>query len=147
VNGQFVEDAEMRVAFWNFVEQDDYLRTHKGEYAEPYSGRAPWLHRLDLRVAEDFEVKVFGTKQKFQASLDIINFTNMLNSYWGIPKNAAASNYGKILKYEGVDTSNTPVFSMYKDSNGNYPTKTYDTLWDYTGQCWSMQIGLKYFFN
>ena len=145
VKGQFVEDAEMRAAFWNFVEQDDYLRTHKGEYAEPYSGRAPWLHRLDLRVAEDFEMKLFGAKHKFQASLDIINFTNMLDSYWGIPKNDAGCNSGRILTYEGVDSQNNPVFSMYK-VNGKYPTKTYDTLWNYNN-CWSLQIGLKYFFN
>ena len=143
----FIEDKEMRAAFWSFVEQDDYLRNHKGEYAQPYSGRAPWLHRVDLRVAEDFEVKVFGTKQKLQASLDIINFTNMLNSHWGVAKNDECSNYGRILKYEGVDTSNNPVFSMWKDGNGKYPTKTYDTIWNYASQCWSLQFGLKYFFN
>ncbi|MBR1448391.1 MAG: TonB-dependent receptor [Prevotella sp.] len=141
---KFKTEAD-RVAFWQFVEQDDYLRTHKGQYAEAYCGRAPWLHRFDLRVAEDFEVKVAGTKQKFQASLDILNFGNLLNSHWGIPKNDAVSNYGKILKYEGVDAQNTPIFSMYK-VNGKYPTKTYDTVMSYSN-CWSMQIGLKYFFN
>lgn len=135
-----------RIAFWNFVEQDSYLKNHKGEYAEAYRGRAPWLHRIDLRVAEDFEIKVLGTKQKFQASVDIINFGNMLKSSWGVPKNAAACNYGRILKYEGVDSQNTPIFSMYRDSNGQYPTKSYDTLYDYSN-CWSLQIGLKYFFN
>ena len=137
---------EDRVAFWNFVEQDDYLKNHKGEYAEAYCGRAPWLHRFDLRVAEDFEMKVFGTKQKFQVSVDIINFGNMLNSKWGVPKSAEACNYGKILRYEGMDSTNTPYFSMCKDSNGKYYTKTYDTVYSYS-HCWSLQIGFKYFFN
>ena len=137
---------EDRVAFWNFVEQDDYLKNHKGEYAEPYSGRAPWLHRVDLRVAEDFEMKVFGTKQKFQVSLDIINFGNMLNSKWGVPKTDEVCNYGRILKYEGVDAQNTPIFSMNTNSNGKYYSNTYGTSMSYSN-CWSLQVGFKYFFN
>ena len=32
---------EDRDAFWAFVEQDDYLSKHKGEYAEAYSNYAP----------------------------------------------------------------------------------------------------------
>ena len=90
-------------------------------------------------------MKVFGTKQKFQASLDIINFGNLLNSSWGVSKTNQACNYGQILKYEGVDAQNNPIFSMNK-VNGKYPTQTYETSKDY-GNCWKMQIGLKYFFN
>jgi hypothetical protein len=69
----------------------------------------------------------------------------MLNSKWGVNKNMAASNYGKVLKYEGKDANNVPSFSMVKVS-GEYPTKTYDTYLNY-GQCWSLQIGLRYIFN
>ena len=138
---QFKTEAD-RVAFWQFVEQDDYLRTHKGQYAEPYSGRAPWLHRVDLRLAEDFSIRIGKTTQKFQASVDIINFGNMLNSSWGIPKNADGSNNGRILKYEGTDAQMRPIFSMYDKSVKN----TYDTYMSYSN-CWSLQVGLKYFFN
>jgi len=62
----------------------------------------------------------------------------------------ASSNYGNILKYEGVDGSNVPSFSMVKikDSEGNsvYPTQSYTTYMNY-GQCWLLQIGVRYFFN
>ncbi len=141
---QFKTEAD-RIAFWRFVEQDDYLNSHRGEYAEAYAARAPWLHRFDIRIAQDFQVKVGATKHKLQLTADIINFGNMLNSKWGIPQNAQISNYGKILKYEGVDDSNRPVFSMYK-VNGEYPTKTYDTNMSYSN-CWKLQLGIKYFFN
>ena len=139
------KSEEDRVAFWRFVDQDDYLSAHKGEYAEAYAARAPWLHRIDLHLAEDFQVKVGKTKHKLQASLDLINLGNLLNSHWGIPKNAQVCNYGQILKYEGVDGQNTPIFSMNK-VNGKYPTKTFDTNKSYSN-CWKMQVGLKYFFN
>jgi hypothetical protein len=135
---------EDRAAFWKFVEQDDYLRTHKGEYAEAYMGRSPWNHSIDLRLAEDFSFRVGKTIQKFQASVDVINFGNLLNSHWGVPKiNTACA--GRILKYEGRDAMNRPVYSVPKFA-GSYPTQTYESSMSY-GNCWSLQIGLKYFFN
>lgn len=141
---KFKTEAD-RVAFWKFVDQDKYLSSHKGQYAEPYAGRAPWIHRVDLRLSEDFAVRVGKTVQKFQASVDVINLGNLINSHWGIPKTNSVSNYGKILTYEGKDAENNPIFSMYK-VNGKYPTKTYDTYYSYSN-CWSLQVGLKYFFN
>jgi hypothetical protein len=141
---QFKTEAD-RIAFWKFVEQDSYLNSHRGEYAEAYAARSPWIHRVDVRIAQDFQIKVGATKHKLQLSADIINLGNMLNSHWGIPKNAQVSNYGKILKYEGVDDANRPVFSMYK-VNGAYPTKSYDTNMSYSN-CWKVQVGVKYFFN
>jgi len=130
-----------RVAFWNFVEQDDYLRTHKGQYAEAYGGRAPWLHRIDLHVAEDFQLRIGKTKHKIQISCDIINLGNMLNSHWGIPRSNSISNSGKILTLDHVDAQNRPVYTMQKNL-----TKTYDSVKAYSN-CWSLQIGAKYFFN
>ncbi|GHV21126.1 cell envelope biogenesis protein OmpA [Clostridia bacterium] len=132
-------------AFFAFMEQDSYLKKHKGEYAEAYSSRAPWVNKFDLRILQDFYVKVGKTKHAFQLSLDALNVGNMLNSEWGVNKNMAASNYGKVLKYDGKDANNVPSFSMVKVS-GEYPTKTYDTYLNY-GQCWSLQVGFRYIFN
>jgi hypothetical protein len=132
-------------AFFAFMEQDSYLKKHKGEYAEAYSSRAPWVHKFDLRILQDFKVKIGKTKHAFQLSFDVLNVGNMLNSEWGVNKNMAASNYGKVLKYDGKDANNVPSFSMVKVS-GEYPTKTYDTYLNY-GQCWSLQVGLRYIFN
>ena len=119
---------EDRVAFWKFVEQDSYLKNHKGQYAEAYAARAPWVHRFDFRLLEDFEFKIGKTKHCFQLSFDIMNVGNLINSKWGISKTNTVSNSNRILKYEGVKSATdlTPVFSMYK-VNGEYPTKTYDT--------------------
>ena len=141
---KFKTDAD-RQAFWNFVEQDNYLKNHKGEYAEAYAARTPWVHQFDLRIAEDFMFKIGSTQHKFQLSFDFINIGNMFNSKWGIPKNAQPSNYNKILKFEGTDADKTPIFSMYK-VNKAYPTQTYDTNMSYAN-CWKLQLGLKYFFN
>lgn len=69
---QFVSEAD-RNAFWNFVEQDKYLSRHKGQYAEAYGGRAPWVHRFDFRIAQDFSIKAGNTTNTLQISLDFMN--------------------------------------------------------------------------
>lgn len=120
---KFKNEAD-RTAFWNFVDQDSYLKNHKGEYAEAYAARAPWVHRFDLRITEDFSFKAGKTEHHFQLSLDFMNIGNMINSKWGVMKNASSSNGCRILKYEGMDDNKTPIFSMYK-INGEYPTETY----------------------
>ncbi|MBN2666591.1 MAG: TonB-dependent receptor [Bacteroidales bacterium] len=132
-------------AFFEFIEQDRYLSKHKGEYAEAYAARAPWVNRIDLRFVQDFSVKAGNTRNTLQLSIDVLNAGNLINSKWGVYKNMAASNYGAILKYEGRDESNIPTYSMVK-VNDAYPTKTYDTYLN-INQCWMLQVGLRYLFN
>lgn len=131
-------------AFFKFLEQDNYLSKHKGEYAEAYSARAPWVNRFDLRVAREYYFNVAGQRNTLQFSLDVLNFGNLLNNEWGVYKTNALSNSGKILRYEGKDASNVPSFSMVK-VNGEYPTETYSPLYNYS-QVWQLQIGVRYIF-
>ena len=135
-----------RVDFWRFVAQDSYLKNHKGEYAEAYSARAPWVHRFDFRWAHDFTLNIGNTKHLLQLSADIENVGNLINSNWGVVKNMNAINKGAILKYEGKNEANQPTFSLYRDKAGNAPTKTweYDRNWN---QAWRIQFGVKYYFN
>ena len=123
------------------------MKNHKGQYAEAYAARAPWVHRFDFRLLEDFEFKIGKTKHCFQLSFDIMNVCNLINSKWCNSKTNTVSNSNRILKYEGVKSATdlTPVFSMYK-VNGEYPTKTYDTYQNYS-ECWKLQVGIRYVFN
>ena len=133
-------------AFFTFMEQDSYLKKHKGEYAESYAARPPFVHKFDLRFLQDFGIKAGKTRNTLQFSLDILNVGNLLKSTWGVNKNMAPSNYGRILTYvKDPENPTVPTYSMIK-VNGAYPTKTYEPYLHY-GQCWSMQIGLRYIFN
>lgn len=142
---KFVNDAD-RQAFWAFVNQDRYLRNHKGEYAEAYAARAPWVHRFDFRIAQDFKMKFGKTTNTLQVSLDFLNIGNLFNSAWGVTKSNRVSNSGRILKYEGMDANKTPMFSMYRDGEGNAPTETFSLNRNYD-ECWKFQIGVRYLFN
>ncbi len=139
----FTDEAD-RQLFWNFVNQDKYLRSHKGEYAEPYSARAPFVHRFDFRWAHDFDVKVGNTMHKLQLSADIMNVGNLFNSKWGVEKDMSSCFDGAFLSVDKVENG-VPYFSMRK-SGGVAATQTWDFDHNYD-QCWKLQIGVKYYFN
>ncbi len=66
----FVSEGD-RDRFWDYVENDRYLSKHKGKYAEAYSVYSPWVHRVDLRYAHDFKIKIAGSTNTLQ-----LNFTS-----------------------------------------------------------------------
>ncbi len=145
----FVTEQD-RDAFWTFLEQDGYLSRNKGRYAEAYAASAPFLHRIDLRVAKDFSFTIGGIPQDIEVSVSVDNFANMLNSSWGVTRLAygqsEATGFISPLKYEGVDEAGVPRFSMNK-VDGKYPTQTYTGYYKNTSQCWLVLLGIKYIFN
>jgi len=141
--------AQQADALWSFIEQDSYLSKNKGKYAEAYSAKMPWVNRFDLKVAQDFKVKVGNSLNTLQISLDILNFGNLLNNSWGVTQTSSPSNYGKILKYESVDATNTPIYSMYYttvEGQKVLPTKSF-SVYNNQSNCWQLQLGIRYIFN
>ncbi len=142
---KFSSEAD-RIAFWQFVDQDDYLKNHRGEYADAYGARAPWVHTFDFKYAHDFDVKIGSTKHKLQLIANIENIGNLLNSKWGVAKQIpGTSNYQfKLLSVANaadVKKGAEPIFRMNTDLT---------STWDYNhsyGQCWRLQLGVKYYFN
>lgn len=140
------ENAEASAAAYDaFVAQDRYLRNHKGQYAEAYAARAPWVNRFDFRWAHNFKFKTGSQEHNFQLSVDALNIGNMFNSTWGVYQNSAPSMNTRILNYEGPNANNEPTFTLVK-SGSNYVSKSYDYVVDAV-QCWQIQFGLRYFFN
>ena len=146
---QFISDADKN-AFWAFLEQDKYMSSHKGQYAEAYAAAAPWCHRFDARIAEDFSFNIGKTKHNFQLSVSIDNIGNLINSSWGVHRwscyTTSSGTYSNaVLKLDHVDGS-TPVYSMNK-VDGAYPTETWNKYSKSPSECWQILFGLKYFFN
>jgi hypothetical protein len=145
--------AEQADAFWAFVNQDSYLSKHKGEYAEAYSAKMPWVNRFDLKIAQDFKIKVGNSYNTLQVSLDVLNLGNLLNDAWGVTQHAAPSNFGKVLKYEGVDSNNKPIYSMYftektvDDTKIKIPASQTFSNYNNSSNAWQLQLGVRYFFN
>jgi hypothetical protein len=79
--------AAEQAAAWNaYIEQDPYLRKHRGEYAQRGAVFLPLVHRMDLSLAQDFFLNLGGRRHAFQFRADVLNFGNLLNSDWGVGK-------------------------------------------------------------
>lgn len=132
-------------AFFNFMEQDRYLKNNKGKYAEAYAARAPWVHKFDLRLLREYYFNIGESTNTLQISLDFINVGNLINSQWGVRKTNNISNNSAILTYEGVNDNNEPTFS-FPTVSGDYPTRSYDYNYNFN-ETWQLQVGVRYKFN
>jgi len=135
--------ADDQIAFWNFVKQDKYLNSHRGQYAEAYAARAPWLHQIDFRFTQDFGVKVGKNLNRIQLSADLLNVGNLLNSNWGLPS-ILSCNSGMILHCTNADEISSTVAPIYTFAANSDHTYTKSTSFY---SCWQLQLGLRYFFN
>ena len=68
-------------AFNAYIDNDPYLRKHRGQIAGRNASNAPWVNQLDIGLQQ--ELPGFFGKDKFVARLDIYNFLNLLNKKWG----------------------------------------------------------------
>lgn len=143
--------AEQSAAFWNYINQDSYLKKHKGEYAASYGALRPWYHRVDLKIVESYNVYIGKKKNTIQLSLDILNLPNLINSKWGVYKETTlntSTGLTRLLNYEGVTADNVPTYSLvtvYKDGTKELPTETFQSTVSQSST-WQMQVGVRYIF-
>jgi hypothetical protein len=141
INGNFVGTAEDQWADLNaFIEQDDYLKEHRGEIAERFGAVNPWWWNIDFRFMQDFAFLLSGAKHTFQLSFDILNVPNLLSSEWGVRKiaNSAATSP---LELTGFDTGGEPTFNFKGTATETYVDDPG------TNSRWQIQVGLRYFFQ
>ncbi|WP_291920354.1 carboxypeptidase regulatory-like domain-containing protein [Chitinophaga sp.] len=137
----------------NYIKQDAYLSSHRGEYAERNAVVLPFAKRMDVNITQD--IFVYSGKERnkhtIRISFDIINFGNFLNKNWGISK---MPNSPSFLKYEGLyrDPSGAATHAAaysfpYLDANNQIPVTNSWKDNTNTISRWQGQIGIKYLFN
>jgi hypothetical protein len=131
--------------FQSYVDQDDYLSKHRGEYAKRNAATSPWRNQFDLRIVQEVFKNVGNTKNSFQFSADIFNVGNLLNKKWGnvnfvnnaailVPQNASA-----------ISATTKPTFKMAQ-SGGDIVRSTFGTS-QTISSTYYMQFGVRYNFN
>lgn len=93
-NGRVFTAAEQAAAFEAYIQQDPYLKNHRGEYARRGGMAMPLFNRMDLSLVQDVFQNIGGTRNAGQIRLDITNFGNMLNSNWGVSRRTVVSGTG-----------------------------------------------------
>ena len=82
--GRTFTAAEQAAAWEAYIQQDDYLRSHRGQYAERGGVFLPMLFRTDLSIAQSLLRDIGGKRNELQFRVDVLNFLNLLNSDWGV---------------------------------------------------------------
>ena len=114
--------------------------------------RSPFSNIVDLKISQDFFIEAGGRKHEFQVTLDIFNFTNMINKDWGRRYRSFINGVG-LITVEGVDDvevngriERTPSFS-YRAPSTNTSTGilSIDDIGSLSSR-WQAQLGLRYTF-
>jgi hypothetical protein len=145
-NNQFVAATKAGSTYddlESFINNDEYLSSHRGQISERNGGTAPWRDYVDLHVSQDIpDFLGFGA---FQITLDVNNVLNLINPDWGkIQDTATGTDTYNIVSYIGTVTyqgkANVPVYSFTKPKNN-----TAFSYEDYASR-WQMQFGIRYSF-
>jgi len=137
-------ESQQKQALEDYISQDKYLSSRRGQYAERNGARLPFTNIIDVKLVQDFNVKVSNKKYQFQITYDIFNFTNMLNRDWGRTYFMNFDQYA-LIRYQGASGSTTPSYSFAPVRN-NTPWGISSTTTPSYSARWTSQLGLRFKF-
>ena len=120
-------------ALEQFIQQDNYLSSRRGNYAERYGALAPWRGKWDVKIIQ--ELKLSDTNS-LQFTIDILNFGNLINSDWGLVQQPDAVQPIGV----NVDGTGTPTYTFSPDLQESF---VYNSS---LLSRWQAQFGLRYSF-
>lgn len=130
--------------WWDFVNNDSYLKKRKGKYANRNGALMPWLNRFDFKVAQDFYATVGKRKYGVQVSFDIMNVGNLFNDTWGSYKTCGLKSYDNVRVLKSANKVGEPLAYQLNATNQNdWNSKTAWYSTTSTSNAWSMQFGVK----
>lgn len=144
--------AQQEEAFDRFIEQDPYLRTRRGQYAERGALWLPRVTRADLSVQQELFGNVRGARNSIRVRADVVNVGNMLNKNWGvsqqIPSGAAVNQgigYAPLLSTQFNAATGTYTYQMRV-----LGSELLSETWQKTltrADVWELQLRLEYGFR
>jgi hypothetical protein len=144
-DGNVTKTAAQQWADLNsFIESDKYLSENRGDYAMRNGSRLPFESVIDFKLIQDFFINAAGKRHNLQLTLDIFNFTNLLNPEWGI-RRYITNDALQLIDFEGVDGNGDAAFTYSgpSDVEGVYNVSDVGIY----GSRWTGQIGIRYIFN
>ena len=147
VNGIVYDQNAQRSLFESYVQQDKYMRTHRGKYAERNGLLLPWRNQLDAKFIQDIFVKAGKSRNTLQFTIDVFNFGNMLNPSWGKVKTINATsilipqNQNLLVPGGAV----VPTFRLATSQNQIVTNTFRDNI--SVISTYSVQFGFRYLFN
>ena len=142
-----------------FINGDPHLNSKRGDYADINSSRVPFNNIMDVKIAQEFFIKMKnGKRNTLQLSLDVFNFGNLLNKNWG--KIYFSPNFGNftLVRFQGFESgTNNPIYTVDSRILDLEDPESYERADLFSGNLidtgrlrssrWQMQFGIRYTFN
>lgn len=145
--GRTFTAAEQAAAWEAYIQQDEYLRTRRGQYAERNAVFLPMEWRADVSITQELFRNLGGKRHELQFRADILNFFNLLNSDWGIGNRFVAGNapFTQPLTNASVDSQGRAAYRLRVVGNGLI-NKTFEPTAS-LNDVYRVQFQLRYTFN
>ena len=125
-----------------FIQQDGYLSSHRGQYAQRNGVFLPMVYRADLSITQDLFTHVSGWRQGLQLRVDFLNVGNLLNDAWGVSQRLVTTTP---LIARGADAQGAALYRLRNVggqliSNSLQPNSSFADVW-------RVQLSVRYNFN
>jgi hypothetical protein len=134
--------AEQAAAWDAYINQDAYLSTRRGQYAERNGVTYPMVFRLDFSVAQDLFKDLGGARHTLTFRADFLNFSNLLNHDWGVGQRLVNA---QPLTNPGVDAQGRATYRL-RVVNNQLMNRTWETT-AFLTDVYQIQFSLRYSFN
>ena len=136
--------ADQATAWENFIQQDSYLRSHRGQYSQRNALFFPLVKRADFSIQQEIFTDFARRRNSFQVRADVVNVGNLLNRKWGVGQRILGGN-GQILTNPGVDALGRATYRL-KVVNNELINRTFEPTAGRT-DVFEVQLGFRYTFN
>lgn len=102
----------------------------------------PMIWRADLSIAQDLFTNVAGKLNNLQVRLDILNFTNLVNSNWGTGQRFVSNSP---LTNPSINGDGELQYRL-RQINGQLMSSTFEKTAG-IADVYRIQLGLRYTFN
>jgi len=139
---------QQKAALEEYISGNSYLSKRRGMYADRNGARLPFTNIMDIKIAQDFNIRIGKNRYQFQLTYDMFNFTNFLNRNWGRTYFLANDNYA-LVTFAGYTSATdlTPQYRYNPQNNTRTPWGiSTSTVPQYIAR-WTSQIGLRFNFN
>lgn len=142
VNGITYTPAQQWAVLDQFINNDPYLRKHRGQVAERSGAQLPWYNRVDVKFLQEIFGNIGKRRNTLQFSIDILNALNLINPNLGVFQSATLRSL--LVPNNTYTTSGAPQFRL-NSFNNQLITNPYTNVIS-TSSTYGFQLGLRYIF-
>ncbi len=112
-----------------YIASDECLNSNRGRIAPRNCSRAPWIHSLDIRIAQDIPIK----RANVQLTFDLFNLANFLDDDSGVLRYVRFNTVGPV-DFIGTTADGKPIYDLNSvvsdpENNSIFETHNINSRW------------------